>query len=60
MKQLICTLLAALYAPLDGMNEEGLAVSVSMIQDSASIRQDTGEAHYYHREDHEARYTFSI
>lgn len=32
---------AALYAPLDGMNEKGLAVSVNMIQDSASIEQDT-------------------
>lgn len=33
--------LAALYAPLDGMNEAGLAVSVNMIQDSATIDQDT-------------------
>lgn len=33
--------LAALYAPLDGMNEKGLAVSVNMIQDSASIDQNT-------------------
>lgn len=33
--------LAALYAPLDGMNEKGLAVSVNMIQDNASINQDT-------------------
>lgn len=33
--------LAALYAPLDGMNEAGLAVSVNMIQDSAAIWQDT-------------------
>nr|MDE7300058.1 linear amide C-N hydrolase [Lachnospiraceae bacterium] len=33
--------LAALYAPLDGMNEKGLAVSVNMIQDSATIDQDT-------------------
>lgn len=32
-----------LYAPLDGMNEEGLAVSVNMIQDSATIEQDTGK-----------------
>ena len=32
---------AALYAPLDGMNEKGLVVSVNMIQDSASIEQDT-------------------
>ena len=33
--------LAALYAPLDGMNEAGLAVSVNMIQDSAAIQQNT-------------------
>ena len=33
--------LAALYAPLDGMNEKGLAVSVNMIQDNALIKQDT-------------------
>ena len=33
--------LAALYAPLDGMNEAGLAVSVNMIQDSAGIDQNT-------------------
>lgn len=33
--------LAALYAPLDGMNEAGLAVAVNMIQDSAVISQDT-------------------
>lgn len=33
----------ALYAPLDGMNEKGLAVSVNMIQDSALINQDTGK-----------------
>lgn len=33
--------LAALYAPLDGMNEMGLAVSVNMIQDSATIEQNT-------------------
>lgn len=33
--------LAALYAPLDGMNEKGLAVSVNMIQDSATISQST-------------------
>lgn len=32
---------AALYAPLDGMNEAGLAVSVNMIQDSAAIDQNT-------------------
>ena len=34
--------LASLYAPLDGMNEKGLAVSVNMIQDSDRIEQDTG------------------
>lgn len=34
-------MIAALYAPLDGMNEKGLAVSVNMIQDSATINQDT-------------------
>ena len=33
--------IVSLYAPLDGMNEKGLAVSVNMIQDSASISQDT-------------------
>lgn len=33
--------LAGLYAPLDGMNEMGLAVSVNMIQDSDTIEQDT-------------------
>ena len=35
--------IAALYAPLDGMNEKGFCVSVNMIQDSASIEQDTGK-----------------
>ncbi len=30
-----------LYAPLDGMNEKGLAVSVNMIQDNATINQNT-------------------
>lgn len=34
-------ILAALYAPLDGMNEKGLAVSVNMIQDTAAINQNT-------------------
>lgn len=34
--------IAALYAPLDGMNEKGLAVSVNMIEDRATINQDTG------------------
>lgn len=33
--------LAALYAPLDGMNEKGFAISVNMIQDSDSIEQNT-------------------
>lgn len=33
--------IAALYAPLDGMNERGLCVAVNMIQDSAIIGQDT-------------------
>lgn len=31
----------AMYAPLDGMNEKGLAVSVNMIQDSAAVSQNT-------------------
>ncbi len=31
----------AMYAPLDGMNEKGLAVSVNMIQDGATISQNT-------------------
>lgn len=35
--------IAALYAPLDGMNEKGLAISVNMIQDSATIDQNTGK-----------------
>jgi predicted choloylglycine hydrolase len=30
-----------LYAPLDGMNEKGFAVSVNMIEDSDIIEQDT-------------------
>ena len=33
--------IAALYAPLDGMNEKGLCVSVNMIQDRATIQQNT-------------------
>lgn len=32
-----------MYAPLDGMNDKGLAVSVNMIQDYASISQNTGK-----------------
>lgn len=41
LKQLPDDVLArvALYAPLDGMNEKGLAVSVNMIQDSDGIEQ---------------------
>lgn len=31
----------ALYAPLDGMNENGLCVSVNMIEDSETIEQNT-------------------
>lgn len=33
--------ITSLYAPLDGMNEKGLVVSVNMIQDNATINQDT-------------------
>lgn len=33
--------LVALYAPLDGMNEQGLCLSVNMIQDSSTINQNT-------------------
>ena len=33
--------LAALYAPLDGLNEKGLTISVNMIQDGADISQDS-------------------
>ena len=33
--------IAALYVPMDGINEKGLAVSVNMIQDSATIQQNT-------------------
>lgn len=33
--------IAALYAPLDGMNEKGLCVSANMIQDGATIARDT-------------------
>lgn len=33
--------LAGLYAPLDGVNERGLAISVNMIQDNDTIEQDT-------------------
>jgi len=43
LKQDTLCVLAALYAPLDGMNEKGLAVSVNMIQDAANIEQNTGK-----------------
>lgn len=33
--------IAALYAPLDGMNEKGLCVAVNMIQDASTIEQNT-------------------
>lgn len=33
--------IAALYAPLDGMNQAGFAVSVNMIEDTATIEQNT-------------------
>lgn len=33
----------AMYAPLDGMNEKGLAVSVNMIQDGAAVSQNTSK-----------------
>jgi len=33
--------LIALYAPLDGMNEKGLVVSVNMISDGSNISQNT-------------------
>ncbi len=33
--------LIALYAPLDGMNEKGLVVSVNMISDNSNIQQNT-------------------
>jgi len=36
--------LAALYVPLDGINEKGLCVSVNMIQDSATIQQSTDKS----------------
>lgn len=33
--------LIGMYAPLDGMNEEGFVIAVNMIQDSDTIEQDT-------------------
>jgi predicted choloylglycine hydrolase len=35
--------IAALYAPLDGMNENGLCVAVNMIQDSDTIEQNSNK-----------------
>ena len=35
--------LAAIYAPLDGMNEKGLCVSVNMIEDNESVNQKTNK-----------------
>ena len=35
--------LAAIYAPIDGMNEKGLCVSVNMIEDNESVNQNTGK-----------------
>lgn len=36
--------IAALYAPLDGMNEKGLCVAVNMIQDSDVIEQNNNSS----------------
>lgn len=33
--------IAALYAPLDGMNEKGFCIAVNMIEDAATIEQNT-------------------
>lgn len=38
------TTIAALYAPVDGMNEKGLCVAVLMIEDSDAINQQTEKA----------------
>ncbi len=35
--------IAALYAPLDGMNEKGLCVAVNMISDNATIEQNSNK-----------------
>ena len=43
LKENDAKVMAALYAPLDGMNEKGLAVSVNMIEDRAAINQNTGK-----------------
>ena len=34
---------AAHYAPLDGMNEKGLCISVNLLPDGMELRQDTGK-----------------
>lgn len=44
--------LAALYAPLDGMNEAGLAVSVNMIQDNAAYQKKSGQISASYHEPH--------
>lgn len=36
--------IAALYAPLDGMNEKGLCIAVNMIQDSDTIEQNSNKS----------------
>jgi predicted choloylglycine hydrolase len=33
--------IASLYAPIDGMNEKGVCISVNYIEDSSKINQDT-------------------
>ena len=35
--------IAALYAPLDGMNEKGLCVAVNMISDNTTIEQNSNK-----------------
>lgn len=35
--------LAAIYAPIDGMNEKGLCVSVNMVEDNESVDQKTSK-----------------
>lgn len=35
--------IAALYAPLDGMNEKGLCIAVNMISDNATIEQNSNK-----------------
>ena len=38
-------LVAAHYAPLDGMNQKGLCVSVNLLPDGMELRQSTGKPH---------------